>query len=128
MPARMLERPKSASALSLGMRNQLAQVKSMANRVSRANLHDNGLHVEDLTTGRLLLNRDSDVTVTLAADAREAEMRDIVDRRQGIYNRGRLVSDKKEDVLSKMMIELDVLEAAKARNTDGAKGLRVSSK
>ena len=96
---------KSKSALTLRVRGQLSHLKGMANMVSQGLLRGEGaLTLEDLTTGQLLLDRDSEVTISKAAGEREREMRDIVDRRQIKYNRDRLVSDTKEDALSKMCV------------------------
>ena len=106
-----LTRPKSA--MTLRVRGQLSHVKGMATLVQgRGRIA--GVQVEDLTAGRLLLDRDSEVVIQAASENREATMRDIVDRRQRKYDQDRLVSDKKEDALAKMIVELDVLEAAQA--------------
>lgn len=104
-----LQRPKSA--LTLRVRGQLSHVKGMATQVLK---NKPSLQVEDLATGKLLLDRDSEVAIERATSEREHEMRDIVDRRQRKYDLDRLSSDKKEDMLGKMMVELDVLETAKA--------------
>ena len=110
-----LTRPKSA--LSLRVRSQLSHVKGMATMVSSRTTDEltTGTKIEDLTTGRLVLDRDSEAAIDAAVQEREREMRDIMKRRQHKYNRDRLVSDRKEDTLAKMLIELEILQSAEAK-------------
>ena len=76
-----LQRPKSA--LTLRVRNQLAHVKSMSVLVSSAALRGEGtLQLEDLTSGKLLLDHDGKLMLQKASHSREEEMRDIVNARQ----------------------------------------------
>ena len=104
-------RGPAVGAMTLRVRGQLSHVKGMATAVSKPTLAKS-IQVQDLTTGKLLLDRDSEVAIDNAIRLRETEMRDIVDRRQRKYDQDRLISDKKEDMLAKMMIERDVLETA----------------
>ena len=68
-----LTRPKSA--LSLRVRSQLSHVKGMATMVSSRTTDEltTGTKIEDLTTGRLVLDRDSEAAIDAAVQERERE-------------------------------------------------------
>ena len=106
--------PRPKSALTLRVKKQISEVKSLANLVS-GSMRGEAATYEDLTTGRLLLAHDSKLQVKQTAINREQEMREIVDARCRKYNAGRLVSDRKEDALAKMIAELEQLEGINAR-------------
>ena len=102
-------------------RLQLSHIKTIAATVSMASLREAGDVLEDLTTEKLQLARDSELYVINAAESRESEMRDILDRRYRQYNQQRLASDKKEDTLAKMIVELEALETFKAKEEKSSK-------
>ena len=102
-------------------RLQLSHIKTIAATVSMASLREAGDVLEDLTTEKLQLARDSELYVINAAESRESEMRDILDRRYRQYNQKRLASDKKEDTLAKMIVELEALETFKAKEEKSSK-------
>lgn len=104
--------PRPKSALNLRIKGQLSQVKSMANLVRHGGASST---LEDLTTGKLLLDRDSKLHVKKTAEERKAEMFQITQAVQRKYDRQRLVSDAKEAALAKMVHELTELESFKAR-------------
>ena len=111
--------PRPKSALNLHVRKELGRIKGLANSVSSSaagERHGSGaLILEDLTSKQLMLSHDTELQVERTMVAREREMRDIVDGRQRKYNQRRLLSDKKEDALTKMVLELEALESFKTK-------------
>ena len=102
--------------MTMRTKQQLSQIKSIAQSVSMAALRGDGEpELNDLTSEQLQLENDSNLQVRHLKQYRVDEMLDIQDRRFRKYNQQRLVSDQKEDTLSKMMLELEALQSAKAR-------------